>query len=47
MHVDEAIPARRSVRAFRFDPIPRETAAHLLEVTMRALLGNLTAFRES
>lgn len=37
--VDEAITTRRSVRAFRSDPVPRETIEHILEVATRAPSG--------
>ena len=39
MRVDEAITSRRSVRAFKSDPVPRETVAHILEVASRAPSG--------
>lgn len=39
MHVDEAITSRRSVRAFKPDPVPRETVQHILEVASRAPSG--------
>lgn len=37
--VDEAITTRRSVRAFKPDPVPRETIEHVLEVAARAPSG--------
>lgn len=37
--VDEAITTRRSVRAFKPDPVPRETISHILEVAARAPSG--------
>ena len=39
MNVDEALTSRRSVRAFKSDPIPRETVAHILQVACRAPSG--------
>ena len=40
--VDEAITSRRSVRAFKSDPVPQETVAHILEVASRAPSGTNT-----
>ncbi len=40
--VDEAITSRRSVRAFRPDPVPRETVAQIVEVAARAPSGTNT-----
>ncbi len=37
--VDEAITTRRSIRAFKPDPVPRETIEHILEVAARAPSG--------
>ncbi|MDA0225298.1 MAG: nitroreductase [Proteobacteria bacterium] len=42
LSVDEAITSRRSVRAYRPDPVPRETVAHILEVASRAPSGTNT-----
>lgn len=39
MHVDEAITTRRSVRAFKPDPVPPEIVAQILEVAGRAPSG--------
>ncbi len=39
LSVYEAITSRRSVRAFKSDPVPRETVAHILEVASRAPSG--------
>ncbi len=39
MNVDEAITSRRSVRAFKPDPVARETVAHILAVASRAPSG--------
>jgi len=39
LSVDEAITSRRSVRAFRSDPVPRETVEHILEIASRAPSG--------
>ncbi len=39
MDVDEAITSRRSVRAFKSDPVAHETVAHILEVASRAPSG--------
>lgn len=39
LSVDEAITSRRSVRAFKPDPVPRETVAHILEIAARAPSG--------
>jgi nitroreductase len=39
LSVDEAITSRRSVRAFKSDPVARETVAHILEVASRAPSG--------
>lgn len=36
MHVDEALIKRRSVRAFRPDPLPRELVEEILEMASRA-----------
>ena len=40
--VDEAITSRRSIRAFRPDPVPRETVERILEVASRAPSGTNT-----
>ncbi len=37
--VDEAITSRRSVRAFKADPVPNGTISHILEVASRAPSG--------
>ncbi len=37
--VDEAITSRRSRRAFKADPVPRETIEHILRVASRAPSG--------
>lgn len=42
MHVDEAITSRRSVRAFRPDPVSREQVEHILAVASRAPSGTNT-----
>ena len=42
LSVDEAILTRRSVRAFRPDPIPRATVEHILEVSKRSPSGTNT-----
>ena len=42
LSVDEAILSRRSVRAFRSDPVSRETVEHILEVASRAPSGTNT-----
>ena len=39
MHIDEALKARRSVRAFRPDPVPRAVVEEILEVASRAPSG--------
>lgn len=39
-HVLEAIRSRRSIRAFRPDPVPRETIGRILEVAARAPSGS-------
>ena len=39
MDVDEAIVSRRSARAFRPDPVSKETVIHILEVARRAPSG--------
>ncbi|MGE0736462.1 MAG: nitroreductase [Alphaproteobacteria bacterium] len=39
MSVDEAIVTRRSVRAFKPDPVPLETVRHVLNVAARAPSG--------
>ena len=39
LSVDEAITSRRSVRAFKFDRVPHDTVAHILEVAARAPSG--------
>ena len=39
LSVDEAILTRRSVRAFKSDPVPRATIEHILEVACRAPSG--------
>lgn len=39
MHVDEAITSRRSVRAFRSDPVSRQQVEHILAVASRAASG--------
>ena len=39
MEVDDAITSRRSVRAFRPDPVARATVAHILRVAARAPSG--------
>ena len=36
LSVDEAITSRRSVRAYKTDPVPQETISHILEVASRA-----------
>jgi nitroreductase len=38
--VARAIESRRSVRAFKADPVPRETIEHILQVASRAPSGN-------
>ena len=42
LNVDEAISTRRSVRAFRSDPISRSTVEHILEMAARAPSGTNT-----
>ncbi len=42
LSVDEAITSRRSVRAFKSDPVPRETVSHILDVASRAPSGTNT-----
>ena len=39
MHIDDAIRARKSVRAFRPDPVPRELVEEILELASRAPSG--------
>lgn len=39
MHVDDVIRARRSVRAFRPDPVPRDLVEEILEIARRAPSG--------
>ena len=39
LSVDEAITSRRSVRAYKPDPVPQETISHILEVASRAPSG--------
>ncbi len=39
LSVDEAITSRRSVRAYKSDPVARETMTHILEVASRAPNG--------
>ena len=39
LSVDEAIRSRRSVRAYKPDPVPQETITHILEVASRAPSG--------
>ncbi len=39
MHVDDAIKARKSVRAFKPDPVPRELIEEILEVARRSPSG--------
>ena len=39
LSVDAAILSRRSVRAFKPDPVPRETVTHILDVAARAPSG--------
>jgi nitroreductase len=39
LSVDDAITTRRSVRAFKPDPVPHDTLAHVLEVAARAPSG--------
>lgn len=39
LSVDDAITSRRSVRAFKSDPVPQATIAHILEVAARAPSG--------
>ncbi len=40
--VDEANTSRRSVRAIKSDPVPRETVAHIHDVASRAPSGTNT-----
>ena len=42
LSVDEAITTRRSVRAFKSDPVPQETVADILDVASRAPSGTNT-----
>ena len=42
LNVDEAISTRRSVRAFRSDPVLRSTVEHILELAGRAPSGTNT-----
>ena len=42
MDVIEAIQSRKSVRAFRPDPVPRETVEKILEISRRAPSGTNT-----
>lgn len=42
LNVDEAILSRKSVRAFRPDPVSQETITHILEVSSRAPSGTNT-----
>ncbi len=42
MHVFDAIASRRSVRAFKPDPVPKEVVAHILETAARAPSGTNT-----
>ena len=42
MDVIEAIQSRKSVRAFRPDPVPRETVEKILEISQRAPSGTNT-----
>ena len=42
LNVDEAILSRKSVRAFRPDPVPQEIITHILEVSARAPSGTNT-----
>ena len=42
LNVDDAILSRRSVRAFRPDPVSQETVTHILEVSSRAPSGTNT-----
>ena len=39
LSVDEAITSRRSVRAYKTDPVPQGTISHILEVASRAPSG--------
>ncbi len=39
MHIDEALKARRSVRAFRPDPVPKALVEEILEAASRAPSG--------
>ena len=39
MHVDDAIRERRSIRAFKSDPVPRALLEDLLEIASRAPSG--------
>lgn len=39
MHVDDAIRTRRSIRAFKPDPVPREVLDDLMEIARRAPSG--------
>lgn len=40
LSVEEAIVGRRSIRAFRPDPVPRETVERILEIAARAPSGS-------
>ena len=40
MNIFEAIEGRRSARAFKPDPIPRETVAEILKLTINAPSAN-------
>ena len=42
LYVDEAIQSRKSVRAFKAQPVPQETIAHILEISSRAPSGTNT-----
>ena len=42
MDVIEAVQSRKSVRAFRRDPVPRETVEKILEISQRAPSGTNT-----
>ena len=39
MHIDEALTSRRSARAFRPDPVPREVMEDILQIASRAPSG--------
>lgn len=39
MHVEDALKARKSIRAFRPDPVPREVVEELLELASRSPSG--------